>query len=182
MKQRRYRLLADKQIQGILCLRVMIYWFICMLITVGMLLFLQRLDGGNPGQSSLDKHITPTLIIVTAILPLMLYDLIAFSHRFAGPIVGFRKKLRRNVEENLTEPIKVRENDYLKEIVDDFNLMQARIDDLELQLKEARAYRTPTTMERLESRPATSPQPTPLLPPTEQRPTSSHVSNQLDSA
>ena len=138
-KNQRYRLLADKKIQGILCLRVTVYWFVCQLIVAGSILCLVKLDGANThGLAAIQKCIPPALIIATAILPLMLYDLIAYSNRFAGPIVNLRRKMDQFVNENKSEVAHLRQSDFLRDIAENYNRMQAHIEHLEDQLQQLR--------------------------------------------
>jgi hypothetical protein len=72
----------------------------------------------------------PLLIALLAVLPLFLYDMVKFSHRFAGPLYRFRKTLEAMAAGKPVQPVKIRKDDLLRDIVPPINAVIRRWNDL----------------------------------------------------
>jgi len=79
----------------------------------------------DPAQQFLDtlRDNMPAIISLLVLVPVMVWDMICFSHRLVGPLVRFRKTMQAIAEGEAVRPLKLREGDYLTEMRDDFNRM-----------------------------------------------------------
>jgi hypothetical protein len=65
----------------------------------------------------------PFLTTVVVIAPLVLYDILKFSHRIAGPLYRCRRVMRDMVEGKAVPEFKAREHDFLDDVFADFNAL-----------------------------------------------------------
>lgn len=65
----------------------------------------------------------PVFIVLLALVPVMAWDTIRMSHRLVGPLVRFRKSMQAIADGEAVRPIKLREDDYLTDMRDEFNRM-----------------------------------------------------------
>lgn len=126
MKEERKKVWIDFFQTG-LFIRVGIYWFIAM-ITLMNLLIMWRLiyeDPGNPFEQvpRVLKDFYPALIVFMALFPVIAWDAVKFAHRLVGPLVRFRQTLRDLTEGKPVQLIKLRKDDLLKDMRDEFNAM-----------------------------------------------------------
>lgn len=70
-----------------------------------------------------------SVVVSGLLLPVVLYDLVRFTHRFAGPMVRLRECMRRSAAGESVGALRFRDEDYWQEFADAFNAMQARIDN-----------------------------------------------------
>lgn len=63
----------------------------------------------------------PLFVGLLAILPIFLYDMVKFSHRFAGPLYRYRKTLEAMAADKPVQAVKTRKNDLLREWLPVFN-------------------------------------------------------------
>jgi hypothetical protein len=63
----------------------------------------------------------PMFVGLLAVLPIFLYDMVKFSHRFAGPLYRYRKTLEAMAAGKAVQPIKIRQPDLLRDWVPVFN-------------------------------------------------------------
>jgi methyl-accepting chemotaxis protein len=114
-------------VQTRLFVRLGAYWLISQ-ITLWNLVFLWRLwqeGSGNP----LDQYgrfladFAPALVGSLVLLPILVWDTIRFGHRVVGPIYRFRQTMRAIAAGEAVRPIKLRKDDFLGEVRDDFNHM-----------------------------------------------------------
>jgi hypothetical protein len=126
MNQNRKKIWIDA-FQTKLCLRICGYLAVY-IICLCNFLFAWRLfwEGpGNPLQqfASMLADYAPMFLILAAILPIMAFDAIRFSHRIVGPLVRFRQTLQTLAAGEQVQRVKLREGDFLNELRDDFNNM-----------------------------------------------------------
>jgi hypothetical protein len=72
-------------------------------------------------------HFGPALVASLLLLPLVLFDVIRFSNRFAGPLVRLRRAMRTLARGEQVLPIKFRDGDYWQDFADDFNAVAATV-------------------------------------------------------
>ncbi len=70
------------------------------------------------------------------IVPFVVYDLLKFSHRFAGPMSRLRRELDNAVNSRETLPVRFRDHDYWGEIGDNCTRLIERNRVLEKRLAE----------------------------------------------
>lgn len=57
------------------------------------------------------------------------------THKVAGPVYAIQRDLKRIREEGYLEPVRIRENDYLHDLVDDLNATLSELKEQEENLK-----------------------------------------------
>jgi hypothetical protein len=138
-KHQRKRVYIDRDLQGGLVWMAARYWAISLAV-VGMLTVvgwvfvapgIAELVESPERLRALLSCLVVALVASGAMLPIVLLDMVKFSHRFAGPMVRLRDSMRRSAAGEHVEPIRFRDGDYWQDLADAFNAMQARIDRLE---------------------------------------------------
>lgn len=142
--KRRKRLLIDRRVQGALIARVL-WYSLAVLTTVVVLLIVWRVASTGPARSlgnqlqDLWFHYGPALVATLSMLPLVLYDVLRISHRFAGPAYRLRNEMRRLAQGDAVRPVRFREGDFWQEFADDFNTLLRRVQSLEARAASAAA-------------------------------------------
>jgi hypothetical protein len=127
-RNKRWRLFADFQIQGLLCARIVGYWIACQLaMIVTMYAILSMTEGSAPESRAIWRLVLPGWIVSSLLLPIMLFDMVAFSNRFAGPIFNFRRRFKQLVANEPTPAIRFRPNDFFLDLSDNFNTLRERL-------------------------------------------------------
>jgi len=131
----RKRLLVDVPIQGALVVRVVLYWLMCLFI-IGALLLSWRWFASPPGPLGRDlrelwSQYGMAAVASAVLLPLVVFDLLRLSHRFAGPMFRLRRSMRDLARGKPVAAIRFREGDFWHEFADDFNAVAARLGELE---------------------------------------------------
>ncbi len=136
----RLRKFVDGPLQGALLLRVLLYASCCLTVVTVMILT-WRIAVSGPARvfythfDDLWFQYGPVVIALLLLLPLIMIDVVRFSHRFVGPMLRMRAEMRALAEGKPVEPIRFRKNDYWHEAAEHFNLLLQRIHDQEEQLK-----------------------------------------------
>jgi hypothetical protein len=133
----RKQLLIDKHVQGALLFRTIVYWFF-LLVAASLILqgvYAVREPGGtflSYYDLVLERH--GVLALVTLVLlPLVVYDVLVTTNRFAGPVYRLRRALRALAAGERVEPLQFREKDFWREAADEFNAVAAYVDELRKQ-------------------------------------------------
>lgn len=127
-RNKRWRLLADARVQGAFCVRIVIYWLACQFAMVATMLGIANLEAAGPGTSGSVMHlITPALSISFLLLPLVLLDSLAFTNRFAGPLLKFRREFSHLVATESAEQVHFRNGDFFPDLAENFNRLRGRI-------------------------------------------------------
>jgi len=63
------------------------------------------------------------LLVILVISPVFIYDSIKLSNRFVGPMIKFRRALGKLAKGEDTGSITFREQDFWKELTQDFNVI-----------------------------------------------------------
>ena len=141
-KKIRAKKLVDKQVQGQLMGKMVMYFLVyngaLMLITVGAW-YMEHASAQLTGQPT--ANLTEEFARFTAqhkpmaygmiiLLPLILWDMLKTSHRFAGPIYRFRRTLEDHIAGKPLERVKLRDGDYLGEFEAVFNRFVEKQSDL----------------------------------------------------
>ncbi|MEM6331391.1 MAG: hypothetical protein AAF790_14250 [Planctomycetota bacterium] len=130
----RFRLLIDPKLQGALLCRVVLYWCFCVFVVL-VLAGLQTL-WASPGADAsvlLGRAVLafgPALIASLIVLPVVLFDALRFSHRFAGPMHRLRGAAGRLADGESLPPVTFRKGDYWGELAEQFNRVSAEVDRL----------------------------------------------------
>jgi methyl-accepting chemotaxis protein len=114
-------------VQTRLFLRLGAYWLISQ-IALWNLVFVWRLWQEGPGDpvEQYGRFLTdfaPALIGSVVLLPILVWDTIRFAHRVVGPLYRLRRTMQALAAGEAVRPIRLRKDDFLGEVRDDFNCM-----------------------------------------------------------
>ena len=129
LKRLRKRWFVDPRIQGALVLRVVVYWLVCVIGIVLMILCWRV--GMGPARpfylrlAEMWPYYGPVVIVSLLILPLVVADIIRFSNRFVGPMLRLRQAMRQLARGEYVEPIEFRGADLWQEFAEAFNAVLA---------------------------------------------------------
>lgn len=133
---RRKKLLVDPQVQWPLLGRIAFHWGAAVVASLAFLSVMQVFSSTE--QMTVSEHAAKmwdsygVLIVVLGTLsPVFLYDTLKLSHRFAGPMVSFRRSLKDLSEGKEIEPMKFRKGDHWVEMAEHLNKIAS-----ELQLQK----------------------------------------------
>ena len=140
----RQQLLIDDHVQGSLLRRTALYGCACAVYFIVILVFTESMsDPGEPLIEAvlrcLDEAIywAPGLMLLT---PVVAYDLLKITNRFAGPIYRLRHEMQRLLDGESDAPLGFRDGDYWGEMADIFN--EIRDELLELRQEKAEWVRS----------------------------------------
>ena len=126
MSEERQKVWVDP-FQTKLSLRIGGYLVVFFVVFVNFLFAWKMIDEGpfDPAQQFIDtlRENLPVIVCLLVLVPVMAWDAIRFSHRLVGPLVRIRKTIQAISEGESVRPIKLRDDDYLTEMRDDFNKM-----------------------------------------------------------
>jgi hypothetical protein len=123
---------VDPQVQGALVLRTIAYGC-CLLISVAAMLIFWRMAFAGPArppQSHLDDlwfQYGPAVIAAALLMPLVIFDIVRLTNRFAGPMYRLRRALHQLAKGEMVPPMSFREGDFWREVATDFNAVVARL-------------------------------------------------------
>lgn len=144
---KRKRLLVDIKVQGALALRVVFYWFMCLLtVTIGLLVWRMVTGPARLFYTHFDDmwfHYGPALVGSILLLPLVVVDVLRTSNRFVGPLYRMRGDMRRLARGEKVRPIIFREGDFWHEVADEFNAMVAKFESDRQDERSLEYTRTP---------------------------------------
>lgn len=135
----RQQVWIDRHVQGVLVGRVLLYWsgiLIYFGLSIGCFHWWQ-----NP-EWTLSEHlwamfeqVLPCLPTLMLLLPLVIFDIVRLSNRFAGPVYRLRKHLVDLSQNSQTTPLHFRDDDYWQQLAEPINLMQQKLLVLEQQVQ-----------------------------------------------
>lgn len=124
-KHSRTKLLVDAPLQGALLCRVVMYWMVCLLVMLALVALQTAWSSEQVGWPVLSGRIAvafgPAMIASLVLLPLVLFDALRFSHRFAGPLHRLTRELERLADGHTPGPVVFRKNDYWTGLATQFN-------------------------------------------------------------
>jgi hypothetical protein len=129
--RRRSIFLVDREVQGALMLRILIYWLFCLLSISLMLICWNAYTG--PSQRFVDLaadmyyRYGPALSASLILLPVVMMDVLRVSNKFVGPVMRLRKGLRDVAEGRPAQPLNFRDDDFWREMAGDFNRAAAHV-------------------------------------------------------
>ena len=130
---KRKRVTTDVNLQGKLCLRVVLYWVICC-ATITALLTGRGALGGVDSDIGLGVVLRAALASFL-VLPLALFDCLVFSNRFAGPSWRLRQALDSLANGQDVGTIQLREKDEFRDLADSVNRIAKRLETQEHDLE-----------------------------------------------
>lgn len=142
-REKRIRKFIDGKLQGALILRVLVYAFCCFTVVTVMILT-WRITVSGPARvfykhfDDLWYQYAPVVIALLLLLPLIMIDVVRFSHRFVGPMLRMRRAMKELAEGGKVEPIRFRKNDFWHEAADHFNMLLRRVQEQDEQLAKVK--------------------------------------------
>ncbi len=130
-QQDRKQLYMGSKVQAALLARVVMYWC-AYLGAVAAFVLIWRIVTG-PARlfythfEDMWFHFGPAVIASLILLPIMLWDMLRVSNRFAGPLTRMREHFRMGARGEEVPPIHFREGDFWHEISEEFNAMVAEL-------------------------------------------------------
>ena len=126
-ERKRRQLFVDPKVQGVLILRVMLYWIVCV-VTITLMLLCWRIMTGaaRPFYTHFGDmwfHFGPALVASFVLLPLVVYDIVQMSNRFCGPLFRLRRSIRALARGEHVQPISFRDGDFWPEIAQELEPM-----------------------------------------------------------
>lgn len=148
----RKKLFVNKHLQGTMSLRFLYYWGLYHLSVwhgAFMYFFLKerlvQLTGGGQMRSIKELYsyfmyeYTPIVAAAILLLPIVVYELIRQTHRFAGPLVRFSNAMKDVMAGKPVQAIKLRDGDLLGNFEKLFNeflaFHHAKIEEAQAQAK-----------------------------------------------
>ena len=130
----RQQLLIDSNVQGSILFRTGLYSAACAVYFIVILVFTESMsspdrDFADSIWHCLDEAIywAPGLVLLT---PLVAYDMLKLTNRFAGPIFRLRREMQRLASGQSDRPLNFRDGDYWTEMADQFNTIRGELIEL----------------------------------------------------
>ena len=132
-KQLRQKILVNKAIQGRLLFRIGLYWFLYHgVLWMSLFLFRYAEHRGAVRAGALPRSFADLYqqfsreyfgvwVCAFAVAPIVLWDLLKFSHRIVGPLVRFKNTLDSLSAGKNVDQVRLRDGDLLVDLQDTFN-------------------------------------------------------------
>ncbi len=126
-KRSRKQFYVSRAIQGRLMTRMVVYWLLYHVFQWHALFLSEGLIGINGPKPVTTLYVEffwnnlPLFAVGTAILPIIMWDMLKMSHRVAGPFVRFERALRAMARGEKVDKIKLRKTDFVDEFLAVFN-------------------------------------------------------------
>ena len=125
----RKRFFVDYRVQGALIVRIVLYWLMCLLTIMLLLLGWGMIAGPiRPLNTQLAELWTlygPAAVASLLVLPAVIFDLLRVSNRFAGPMFRLRRSLHDLAQGKPVSAVRFRQGDFWQEFAADFNAVAA---------------------------------------------------------
>jgi hypothetical protein len=130
---KRKKLFVDPEVQRLLILRVIAYWLACMATLE--ILRLTWVIASGPEQPTFFAYfvnydwrdVGGRLLIASVLLVPIVWDMLSFSNRFAGPVFRMRRILRDVAKSGTIEHLRLRNGDYWHGMANDLNAALQRL-------------------------------------------------------
>ncbi len=147
--ERREAIYVDKDVQSALIRHLVFTWCAIIGIIGAALLAAESINSGyalsfRECVVALWEHNEALLITLTILSPIIVYDFLLLSHRFAGPMVSIRRNLNGLASGEQVPPMRMRKNDFWQDVGEDINKIADRINSLEGKTSSDPASRTET--------------------------------------
>jgi hypothetical protein len=128
---RRSIFFIDRNVQGALMARTVVYWFFSLFSVSLMLICWNAYTGPakpfNELVADLYHRYGPCLSASLLLLPIAVMDVLRLSNRFVGPVSKVRTALKELAAGRPVEPLHFRDDDYWRELAGDLNQLAARL-------------------------------------------------------
>lgn len=128
----RWRVTSDPKLQGMLCLRVVAYWFCCMFVTLAAVGFgaslRQVVQVSDPWLGGVVPYLLPCVAATLFVLPVLILDTLVVSNRFAGPMRRLTRRLKNVADGERPSRLRFRQGDYHQELASAWNAVADQLD------------------------------------------------------
>lgn len=133
-KSLRKYLFVDPKVQGALLMRVVGYWLLC-IASIALMILCWRIITGPARMfythfDDMWFYFGPALVGAVLLMPLVLFDIVRLSNRFAGPLLRLRRSLRALAKGEEVAPLQFREGDFWQDFAKEFNAVAERMNKL----------------------------------------------------
>lgn len=126
-KTLRKRVFVDFKLQGTIVARIVLYWLGCQFTTAVLLFGFKAATGAEHIGDDMSAFYRSALFGTVGFLPLAVIDMVRLSHRFAGPMLRFRRAMQELGRGEQVEPLRFRDGDYWQDVATDFNAVCSRV-------------------------------------------------------
>ncbi len=130
----RRQLLIDDRVQWPILQRTAFYTTAC---AVYFMVVLFYVESNRIGHESFSRTFFACLDVIACwapglmlLAPIITYDILRFTNRFAGPMFRLRREMQRLIDAESDQPIALRSDDHWPEMADLFNQIQAELIEL----------------------------------------------------
>lgn len=136
--ERRTTYFVNRDVQGKIVIRVVLYWLACIAAVVGLLavapMAVASFYGANVDFGGILIHLWvkfwPVGCASLLVLPIVIVDSIRMSHRFVGPLLRIGNDMQRLVDGEEVPPVELRQHDAWAELAEAFNKLSAEVQTL----------------------------------------------------
>ncbi len=115
----------DPEVQGALAKRISVHWMLYTLLAAVLVIGLKWMsDPFTPITTHLAEAwwtYGPLLLVLLCLAPVFVYDAVKLSNRFTGPVLRLRNATRVLASGENPGKIRLRDNDFWKDLAEDFN-------------------------------------------------------------
>ena len=129
---KRKKLFIDPVVQGAIIRRIMLHWVLSIgtifffLFVMEMLLNGLHLSFGTH-MANIWQQYGLLIVCLFCLMPVFAYDSIKLSHRFAGPMISFRRALRQLADGKDVRAVRFRDGDFWQPMADELNQLADRM-------------------------------------------------------
>ena len=127
----RSQLLIDPQVQWPILQRTAFYTAACAVYFMVVLFYAEssKINHESPWKSFCQcvDVIACWAPGITMLVPIITYDILIFTNRFAGPMFRLRREMQRLIDDESDQPIKLRDNDHWMDMADLFNELRDEV-------------------------------------------------------
>jgi hypothetical protein len=146
MKFKRKKLFVDKAVQGGIALRLTSYWLCASIVSGALLTVLQCFsDPLTPFHVHLaraNQLLVPVGACYLMLLPMVIFDMMKLTNRFAGPVLRLRRCLQELSRGEFQGELRFRDGDYWQELADDFNRVAHVMRQQQAELRDEKPVAT----------------------------------------
>ncbi len=129
---RRSKSLVDPEVQGSVLKKVAMHWLLLFLCnTIALVIWVRLFEQpdaawGDTLRDCLQRYL-PFFVVTIVLLPAFVWDTLKLTNRFAGPILRLRLALSDAADGRIVAPLHFRQNDFWREIAENFNSVLSRV-------------------------------------------------------
>jgi hypothetical protein len=147
----RQKVWIDRNVQGVLVGRIVLYWAGLLLyfgLSMACFQWMQYPEWTFVDHiRALFEQVWPWLPTFVLLLPLVIFDIVRLSNRFVGPVYRLRMHLARLNVSAHTYPLNFRDDDYWQQLAEPINQLQRTILSLEKEIATLKKANAPAESE-----------------------------------